>query len=96
MAGKQGLGGPLADMVTIGVARKKSAASDGDVALPANALLFSLAFDVVVSPQAPDGTLFDGASLLTNAKARLAALKKDGSEAAGKADFAVGQMYVTH
>jgi hypothetical protein len=86
--------GALADLLTVGVARKKSVASDGDLSVPAGTVLFSLAFDVVASPQAPDGVLFDGASL--PAKARLGVLKKDGSAAASTADFAVGQMFVTH
>ena len=92
MGGKQALSGPLADMVTIGVARRKAAVSDGDVNLPANAVLFSLGFDVVAG--APSGTLIDPAAS-GFAKARLAVLKKDGTEAAGKADFAVGQMFVS-
>ena len=43
---------------------------------------------------APGGTLLDpGAAAFS--KAKLSVLKKDGSEAAGKADFAIGQIFVT-
>ena len=92
LGGKQALAGPLADQVTIGVARRKSVVTDGDVSLPAGALLFSIAFDVAIGAQS--GTLFDGPSAGFG-KARLAVLKKDGTEAASKADFAVGQLFVT-
>jgi hypothetical protein len=91
LAGLQPLTGPLADFLTVGVARKKAIASDGDVILPANTVLFSVALDAVST--APAGTVFDGSAL--PAAARLAALKRDGTEAAGKADFAVGLLFIT-
>ena len=91
LAGLQPLTGPLADFLTVGVARKKAVSTDGDVLLPANTVLFSIAFDA--TPTAAAGTVFDGSAL--PASARMAAIKRDGSEAAGKADFAVGQMFIT-
>jgi hypothetical protein len=91
LGGVQPLTGPLTDFVTVGVARKKASAADGDVSLPANTVLYSVAFDAVTS--APAGVVFDGSAL--PAKARLAALKRDGTEAVGKADFAVGQLFIT-
>lgn len=94
MGGKAMVSGPLADFLTVGVARKKAVAGDTDVNLPANAVLFQLALDLVTSPDPANGTLFDGASL--PAKAKLALLRKDGTEAASTADFAVGQLYISH
>ncbi len=91
LAGLQPLSGPLADFLTVGVARKKAASTDGDVLLPANTVLFSIAFDAVTT--APAGTVFDGSAL--PAAARMAALKRDGTEAVSKADFAVGLMFIT-
>ena len=91
LAGLQPLAGPLADFVTVGVARKKAAATDGDVNLPPNTVLFSVAFDAVNT--APAGKVFDGSAL--PAGARMAALKRDGAEAVGKADFAVGLLFIT-
>ena len=101
MGGKQVTAGPLhdatasapaSDMVTIGVARKKSVVTDGDVLLPAGTVLFSVGFDVAAA--APSGTVLDPAAAAF-AKAKLSVLKKDGTEAAGKSDFAIGQLFVT-
>lgn len=94
MGGKAMTSGPLADFLTVGVARKKSSASDTDVNLPAGTVLFQLAFDLVTSPDPANGALFDGASLPP--KAKLSLLLKDGTEAASTADFAVGQLYIRH
>lgn len=91
LAGLQPLTGPLADFLTVGVARKKAASTDGDVILPANTVLFSITLDAVTT--APAGTVFDGSALPV--AARMAALKRDGTEAVSKADFAVGLMFIT-
>ncbi|MBS2023118.1 MAG: hypothetical protein JST92_11945 [Deltaproteobacteria bacterium] len=89
-----GTSGPLTDIFTMGLARKKSSASDSDVNLPASATLCTIEFDVVAAPDPANGDLFNGASLPATAK--LSLLKRDGSEAASQADFAVGRLYITH
>ena len=91
-------GGPLPDILTVGVARQKLSLSDGDVSLPANTVLFSLGFDFV--PGAAPGTLFDGSNGTLPASARLAVLLKERDPsgllkvAVATGGFAVGRLYV--
>lgn len=94
LGGKQAVSGPLADFVTIGVARKKSLVADGDVSLAANTVLFSISLDLVTSPDPANGDLFNGASL--PAKAKLGVLKKDGTSAVLQSEFGIGRAFVTH
>jgi hypothetical protein len=82
--------GPLQNMLVLGVARKKQAAGDGDVTLPAGATVFSIAIDMNGSP-AP-GTIFTGASLGNAARATL--LNKAGTEVVSKAEFAIGNLSI--
>ena len=92
------VGGPLVDILTVGVARRKLSVADGDVSLPANTLLFSLGFDLV--PGAAAGTLFDGTSGKLAAPAKLAVLLKERDPsgvlkvAVPSSGFAVGKLYV--
>jgi hypothetical protein len=82
--------GPMAGVLTVGVARKKGAKTDGDVALAAGTLLFTITLDL--KAQAPLGTVFDGAS--PGAGFRAALLSVDGSEVVSSSAVAVGALSV--
>ena len=79
--------GPLRNMLVVGVARKKQAATDGDVTLSAGATVFSIAVDL--NGAAP-GLIFSGSNLGTAARAAL--LSKAGVEVVSIADFAIGDL----
>ena len=82
--------GPLQNMLVIGVARKKQAVTDGDVTLAAGATVFSIVVNMNGSPAT--GLIFSGSNLGTAARAAL--LTKAGTEVAGKADFAIGDLSI--
>ncbi|TMB41990.1 MAG: hypothetical protein E6J58_02295 [Deltaproteobacteria bacterium] len=79
--------GPLQNMLVVGVARKKQAATDGDVTLSAGATVFSIVVDL--NGSAP-GQIFSGSNLGTAARAAL--LNKAGAEVVSIADFAIGDL----
>jgi hypothetical protein len=79
---------------SVGVAKKKASAGDGDDTWLAGATLFSIAFDMTVSATGPTN-VFTAAALATNTKFRAAALKKDGTEAVSKVDIAVGDLIIS-
>ena len=79
--------GPLQNMLVIGVARKKQAATDGDVTLSAGATVFSIVVDL--NGSAP-GQIFSGSNPGTAARAAL--LNKAGAEVVSIADFAIGDL----
>ncbi len=88
------LGGTaMPNFISVGVAKHKATAGDGDDTWAANAVLFSIAIKMVGSP-AP-GNVFLGSGFSTNASFRAAALHKDGTEAVGKADIALGDLIVS-
>ncbi len=90
LTGKQFTTGPLAGALTVGVARKKQTASDGDLTLPAGATLLSFALDLL--PQAPAGVVFDGAA--GGKVLRGAVIGAGGQEVVGTAGFGVGKLAV--
>jgi hypothetical protein len=79
--------GPLQSMLVVGVARKKQAATDGDVTLAAGATMFSIVIDLNGSSP---GLIFSGSNLGTAARAAL--LNKAGAEVASIAEFAIGDL----
>jgi hypothetical protein len=84
------LTGPLANMLVVGVARKKQVVTDGDVLLPAGATVFSIALDMNGAPAT--GAIFTGTNLGTRFRAAL--LSKAGAEVVSKQDFAIGDLSV--
>jgi hypothetical protein len=93
-AGAKLSGSALANVFTVGVAKHKSAAGDGDDTWAAGTTLFSIAFDL--RPSAAPGTnVFQSVTLAGNPKFRAAALHKDGTEAVSRADIAVGDLVLS-
>lgn len=90
LTGKQLTSGPMAGVITLGVARKKQVATDGDVTLPAGATLLTFALDLAA--QAPSGVVFDGAA---GAKAlRGAVIAAGGQEVVGTSGFGIGRLAI--
>jgi hypothetical protein len=92
------LGGPNSAMpgiFSVGVARKKSVGTDGDVLWAADDTLFSIVFDMNDATAIGGRNIFTASALATNAKFRAAALKRDGSEAVAKADIALGDLIIS-
>lgn len=90
LTGKQFTSGPMAGALTVGVARKKQTASDGDLTLPAGATLLSFALDLV--PQAAAGVVFDGAA--GGKVLRGAVIGASGQEAVSTAGFGIGKLSI--
>jgi hypothetical protein len=90
LTGKQFTSGPLAGALTVGVARKKQTASDGDLTLPAGATLLSFALDL--SPQAASGVVFDGAA--GGKLLRGALIGASGQEVVGTSGFGIGKLAI--
>ena len=85
----------MPNLFSVGVARKKSSAADGDTTWAAGATLFSVAFDM--SGTAAAGTnVFLASQLAGNPKFRAAALMKDASEAVSKGDIAIGDFIISN
>jgi hypothetical protein len=81
--------GPLANVFLVGVAKKKATTSDGDYLWPADATLFSVAFDMTGTAEA---VVFLAGTATADARFRATAQKKDGTEAVSKADVAIGDL----
>jgi hypothetical protein len=79
--------GPLAGRLVIGVARKKTAAADGDVTCAAGATLFSIALD---GAGTGTGTVFDGGAPGPGFRGR--GLSKSGLLIVSEADVAIGAL----
>jgi len=77
-------------VLMVALARKKLAAGDGDVQLPAGTRLFSLTFDLV--PSAPTGVVFDGVT--PGPKFDAALLSVDGRRVVDKTGVAIGTLSV--
>lgn len=91
------LGGPAigANTFTVGVAKHKNSVTDPDDAWAAGATLFSIVFDMPATA-VPGTNVFQSASLgAATSSFRAAALHKDGSEAVGKAEIAMGDLIVS-
>lgn len=85
----------MPSLLTVGVAKKKSASTDPDDTWAAGATLFSIAFDMTGTATA--GTnVFTAAGIAANPKFKAAALHKDGTESVGKADIAFGDFIISN
>jgi hypothetical protein len=89
------LGGPaMPNILSMGVAKHKATAADGDVAWAANSTLFSIAFTMTAS--AADGTtVFLGSAAMADPKFRAAAMTKAGTQAATSTDVALGDFVIS-
>lgn len=91
------LSGPTSAMpnvLSIGVAKHKNAATDGDDTWNPGATLFSMAFTMTAS--ASDGhSVFLGTTAMADPKFRAAALTKAGAEAVSKQDIAIGDLVIS-
>jgi hypothetical protein len=89
------LGGPaMPNVFSVGVAKLKANAADGDVTWLAGATLFSIAFNMTGS--ATSGTtVFLGNDAMTDPKFRAAALTKAGAQAATSGDVAIGDFVIS-
>jgi len=83
--------GPLANILTFGLAQKKQSAAEGDVTLAAGALLCSIKLDISGTPAA--GAVFTGTALPAGFRAALIAHTK--AVVAGTGDFAIGTLAVS-
>lgn len=89
------IGGPaMPNVLSMGVAKHKSVPADGDDTWPAGATLFSVAF-TMTGTAAGGQAVFLGASAMTDAKFRAAALTKAGAEAVSKQDIAIGDFIIS-
>jgi len=86
-------GAAMPTFLSVGVARHKASAADGDATWAANATLFSIALVMVGSPAT--GNVFAGSTVASDPTFRAAALRKDGTEAVGKADIALGDFIIS-
>jgi hypothetical protein len=90
-------GSAMPDVLSVGVAQHKASASDGDDTWAAGATLFSIAIKMTASAAAGKSVfLGSSAEFAGDPKFRAAALKKDGSEAVGRADVAVGDFIISN
>jgi hypothetical protein len=80
--------GPAAGLLTLGVARKRAARTDGDVALPAKATLLTV--ELGLAAQAAAGTVFDAGDPRIHATL----IAQDGSPVARTTQFAIGSLAV--
>ncbi|HUJ24923.1 MAG TPA: hypothetical protein VLW85_02820, partial [Myxococcales bacterium] len=89
------LGGPaMPNVFSVGVARRKTLSTDGDVSWPANSVLFSLVFTMTGSAQAGT-TVFVGSTAMADPKFRAAALTKAGTEAVSAPAVAIGDFVIS-
>ena len=79
--------------ISVGVAKHKATAGDGDDTWAAGATLFSIALKMVGSPAI--GNVFIGSAVAADPTFRAAALRKDGTEAVSKADIALGDFIIS-
>lgn len=87
-------GAAMPDVLSMGVAKHKNLAGDGDDTWAPGATLFSIAF--TMTGAAADGhTVFLGATAMANAKFRAAALTRAGIEAVSKQDIAIGDFVIS-
>lgn len=88
------IGGPaMPNIFSVGVAKRKASAGDGDVTWPAGSVLFSIAF-TMTGTAAGGITVFDGAAIATDPKFRAAALNKAGTPVVTAADIAIGSFQI--
>ena len=86
-------GAAMPKFISVGVAKHKATLADGDTTWPADTNLFSISLKMVGSPAT--GNVFIGSTVATDPGFRAAALRKDGSEAVGKSDFALGDFIIS-
>jgi len=86
-------GAAMPTFISMGVAKHKAALGDGDDTWAAGATLFSIVLKMVGSPAT--GDVFKGATVAADPTFRAAALRKDGIEAVGKADVALGDFIIS-
>lgn len=79
--------------LSVGVAKHKANLADADDTWAAGATLFSIALKMVGNPAT--GSVFIGSSVASDSTFRAAALRKDGTEAVGKADIALGDFIIS-
>ena len=88
------VGGPaMPRFISVGVAKHKVSAGDGNDTWAAGATLFSIALKMVGSPAT--GNVFVGSTVAIDSTFRAAALRKDGTEAVSKADIALGDFIIS-
>ena len=88
-------GAAMPNVLSMGVAKHKATAGDGDVTWAAGATLFSIAFKMTGS--ASDGTtIFKASEVATDARFKAAAMNKAGTTPpAGTSDVAVGDFVIS-
>ena len=88
------VGGPaMPRFLSVGVAKHKLALADPDDTWQAGATLFSIALKMVGAPI--PGDVFIGNAVASDPTFKAAALRKDGTEAVGKADIALGNFTIS-
>lgn len=86
-------GAAMPTFLSVGVAKHKASALDGDDTWAAGATLFSIALQMVGTPAT--GNVFIGSTVASDPTFRAAALRKDGTEAVSKADIALGAFIIS-
>ena len=87
-------GSAMPNVFSVGVAKKKSVATEGDDIWAAGWVLFSVAFNMTGSA-APGMNVFTALSLPANPRFRAAALRKDATEAVSAGDIALGDFIIS-
>jgi len=86
-------GAAMQKFISVGVARHTATLADGDDTWAAGSTLFSVALKMVGTPGT--GDVFIGSAVAADPTFRAAALHKDGTEAVGKSDIALGDFTIT-
>ncbi len=86
-------GAAMPTFLSVGVARHKATAGEGDDTWAAGATLFSIALKMVGSPAT--GDVFIGSTVAADPTFKAAALRRDGTEAVSKADIALGDFIIS-
>ncbi len=87
-------GSAMPNVFSVGVAKKKSVATQGDDTWAAGSVLFSVAFDMT-GTATPGTNVFTASSLPSDIRFRAVALHKDGTEAVSAVDIALGDFIIS-
>ena len=87
-------GAVMPGVLSVGVAKNKASAGSGDDTWQPGTRLFSIAFQTAAGAAAGN-TIFTGATLMTDARFKAAAIAHDGSTVLGTSDVAIGDLAIT-